>query len=134
MTRNELNQIKELNAEIMMWQIELDRIECKSLVKAQTITGMPYGYGISDHTFNIIAEKEKYWKIIDGILCKIQIVRNNIVRYIESIDDSTTRQIMFLKCISGFNWYQIAKELGEGYTADCVKQIYYRRLKKDNIK
>lgn len=134
MTRDELNQIKELNLEVIMWQMELDRIECKSLVKAQAITGMPFGSGISDPTFNLAVERERYRKIIDGILCKIQVVRNNIMRYIESIDDSSTRQILFLKCISGYNWHRIAREMGEGYTADCVKQTYYRRLKKDNIK
>ena len=117
-----------------MWQRELNKVECKSLIKAQVITGMPFGTGISDPTFSIVAEKERYIKIIEGILCKIQISRNNIMNFIETIPDSVTRQIFFYRCVSNLNWFQVARNIGEGYSADSVKQTYYRHLKKSGIK
>jgi hypothetical protein len=134
LTKEELNEIHKLNKEIKMWQRELNKAECKSLIKAQVITGMPFGTGISDPTFEIVAERDRYIKIIEGILCKIQISRNNIMNFIETIPDSITRQIFFYRCVSNLNWYQVAASIGDGYTADAVKQTYYRYLKNRGIK
>ena len=127
MTKEELKQIFYLNREIKMWQIELERVECKSLTKGQVITGMPFVSGTSDPTFNIVAERERYRKIIDGKLAEIQITRAKIMEYICSIDDSLLRQIMFLRNVSCMNWNQVACELGN--TENCVKQIYSRHFK-----
>lgn len=131
MTKEELKQIYYLNNEVKMWQKELDRLEYKSLVKAQVITGMPFGSGISDPTFEIIAERERYRKIIDGLLARIQIERRKIIEYIESIDDSLLRQIMFLRNVSCMNWNQIACEMGGYVSEECIKKIYHRHFKKE---
>jgi hypothetical protein len=129
LTKEELEQIYHINKEIRMWQKELDKLECKSLIKAQRITGMPFITDISDPTFNIVAEKERYQKIIEGLLAKIQIARRKIMEYIEGIDDSLLRQIIFLRNISCMNWNQIAGELGSN--ENCVKQIYSRHFRKE---
>lgn len=134
MTKNDLKQIYYINKEIKMWQRELDRLQCKSLVGSPQITGMPIGRGISDKVGDTASEIAEIKTIINGKLAEIQLQRKKIIEYINSIDDSIARQIVFLYCVSNFNFYQIAKELGEGYTYDSVRQIYYRRLKKDNIK
>lgn len=127
MTKEELKEIYHLNREAIMWQNELNKIECKSLVRGQVITGMPIGGGVSDPTFEIVAERERYRKIIDGKLAEIQIVRNKIMEYINSIDDSLLRQIMFFRNISCMNWNQVANELNS--TENCVKQIYSRHFR-----
>lgn len=129
MTKEELKEIYYINKEIKMWQRELDAVECKSLVKGQSITGMPFSGGISDPTFSIVAEKERYRKIIDGKLAEIQIARGKIMDYICNIDDSLLRQIMFLRNVSCMNWNQVARELG--ITENCVKQIYSRHFRED---
>ena len=75
LTKEELKQIYYINKEIKMWQRELDAIECKSLIKGQVLTGMPYGSGTSDPTFNIVAEREKKRKNTKKLL------RVNLQRY-----------------------------------------------------
>lgn len=112
-----------------MWQMELDAVECKSLVKGQSISGMPFSGGISDPTFDIVAEKERYFKIIDGKLAEIQVARRKIMEYICNIDDSLLRQIMFFRNVSCMSWNQVARELGS--TENCVKQIYSRHFRED---
>jgi len=129
LTKEELKQIYYINKEIAMWQKELDAVECKSIVKGQTITGMPFSGGISDPTFNFVAEREKYRKIIDGKLAEIQITRARIMDYICNIDDSLLRQIMFFRNVSCMNWNQVARELGK--TETCVKKIYSRHFEED---
>lgn len=129
MTKEELKQIYYLNKEIKMWQRELERIRCKSLVKGQEITGMPFVSGTSDKVGDMAVEKAEIETVIKGLLAKIQLQRKCILEYIESIDDPEMRQILYLRSVSCMNWYQIAKELGEGYSADAVKQRYYRHFK-----
>lgn len=133
MTREELKQIYYINKEIKMWQRELDRLQCKSLIGSQSLDGMPKGSGTSDKVADLAIEKEEIREIINGKLTEIQVQRKRILNYIESISDSTTRQIVYLYCVSNLNWHQVARELGEGYTADGVKQTYYRHLKKNGI-
>ena len=131
MTREELKQIYYLNKEIKMWQRELDAIECKSLIKGQVLTGMPFGSGISDPTFNIVAEREKYRKIIEGKLAEVQVLRRKIIEYIDSIDDSLLRQIIFFRNVSCMSWNQVANEIGGNNTENSVRMMYNRHFIKE---
>lgn len=133
MTKEELKQIYYLNKEIKMWQKELEKLQCKSLVKGQEITGMPFGTGISDKVGNLATEIADIETIIRGKLAEIQIQRKKILNFIESIEDSENRLIVYLYNVSGLGWWEIANEFGEGYTADCIRQKYYRCLKKYNV-
>lgn len=129
MTKTELKQIFYLNKEIEMWQKELDKIQCKSLVKCQIITDMPRGGGTGDKTADIAIEVACIEKIISGKLLDIQYQRKKIINYINSIDDSLLRQVMFFRNVSCMQWTQIANELGGGNTENGVKQMYSRHFK-----
>ena len=130
LTKEELKQIYYINKEIKMWQRELDRLECKSLVKGQEITDMPFGSGTSDKVADLAIEIADTKAVIRGMLAEIQIQRRKIIDYIENIDDSLLRQIMFLRNVSCMTWNQIANELGSN--ENCVKQIYSRHFKEGN--
>ena len=131
LTREELKQIYYINNEIKMWQKELDRLECKSLVKGQEITDMPRGSGTSDKVADLAIEKADIKLIIEGKLKEIQLQRKRIIEYIDSIDDSLLRQIMFFRNISCMTWKQIASELGGYNSEECIKKIYQRHFRKD---
>jgi hypothetical protein len=113
-----------------MWQKELDRLECQSLIKGQEISDMPRGYGIGDKVADLATEIVEIELIIKGKLTEIQLQRKKIMGYIDSIEDSLLRQIMFLRNVSCMNWNQVANELGS--TENCVKQMYSRHFKKEN--
>lgn len=132
MTKEELKQIYYLNKEIKMWQRELDRLQCKSLVKGQEITGMPHVPGISDKVGDIATEIKYIEDIIKGLLARIQIERRRIMEYIDNIDDSLLRQIIFLRNVSCMSWNQIAKEIGNN-TEDSVRKMYDRFIKNRNL-
>ena len=128
MTREELKQIYYINKEIKMWQRELDRLQCKSLIGSQNLDGMPKGSGTSDKVADLVIEREEVSEIINGKLAEIQVQRKRIMNYINGIDDSLLRQIMFLRNVSCMNWNQVARELNS--TENCVKQIYSRHFRK----
>ena len=132
MTKEELKQIYYINKEIKMWQKELERLQCKSLVKGQEITDMPFGSGTSDKVADMAIDIADINAIIRGKLAEIQVQRKKILEYINSIDDSMLRQIMFLRNVSCMNWNQVARELGS--TENCVKQIYSRHFRKEDYR
>lgn len=129
MTREELKQIYYINKEIKMWQRELDRLQCKSLIGGQSLDGMPKGSGTSDKVADLAIEKEEIREIINGKLAEIQVQRKRIMNYINGVEDSLLRQIMFLRNVSCMSWKQIANELGSN--ENCVKQIYSRHFRKN---
>ena len=110
-----------------MWQRELDRLQCKSLIGSQNLDGMPKGSGTSDKVADLAIEKEEIREIINGKLTEIQVQRKRIMNYINSQEDSLLRQIMFLRNVSCMNWNQVARELNS--TENCVKQIYSRHFR-----
>ena len=111
-----------------MWQRELDRLQCKSLIGGQSLDGMPKGSGMSDKVADLAIEKADIRLIIEGKLKEIQLQRKRIIEYIDSIDDSLLRQIMFFRNVSCMTWGQVATELDS--TVDCVKQKYSRHFRK----
>ena len=57
------------------------------------------------------------------------------MQYINSIDDSYLRQVIFLRDISLLPWETVAAEMGGDNTADGMRMFYKRFLEKlDNEK
>lgn len=128
MTKEELKQIYYLNKEVRMWQKELERYQCKSLVKSQEITGMPFGGGISDGTARLACDMAEIDAIIKGKLAEIQIQRKKIIEYISGLNDSLLRQIVFLRNVSCMSWNEIAREIGGNNTENSVRMMYNRNI------
>lgn len=111
-----------------MLQRELDKLRCKSLVKSPTVDNMPRGgkkYGIDDYAADIA----DYEKAIVGLLAQAQIQQKKIIEYIQGIDDSLMRQIIFYRHISCMTWNEVASAIGGGNTEGSVKMQYNRFFK-----
>ena len=125
MTKKELSQLYYLNKEVEMWQKELNKIQCKSLIKSQSLAGMPKGNSISDRTGELATDIAGTEAIIREKLVEIQLQRKKIIEYINSIDDSLIRQIIFYRHISCMTWGQVAAHIGNN-TSSTIRQIYSR--------
>lgn len=130
MTSKELTQIYYINREIKTWQKELDRLRNQSMVKGQQLTGMPHGTGGSDSTAKIAIEISTYEKLIKDAQYRAAVARAKIMAFINIIDDSFTRQLIFLRDISCLPWDIVAAEMGGDNTADGVRMFHKRFLKK----
>ncbi len=125
LTKDELRQIFYINREIIMWQRKRDELRYASLVKSPTISDMPMGgqrRGIEDLAIEFV----EYETIINGLLAKLQIQHKRIIEFINGIDDSLMRQIIFYRHISCMTWNEVANSIGGGNTEDSVKQAYSR--------
>lgn len=127
LTKDELKQIYYINKEIQMWQMELEKIRSQGLVKSPTISDMPKGgqkFDISDYV-SAIAD---YEAVIRGLLAKVQIQRKKIIEYIEGVDDSLMKQIIFYRCVSCMTWQEVADAVGGNNTENSVRMMYNRFL------
>ena len=133
MTKEELKQIFYLNKEIVMWQRELDRLQCQSLAKGQTLTGMPKGAdGPTDSVGSVVAEIDDIQCVIKGKLIEIQLQRKKIIDYIDGIDDSLIRQIMFYRHISLLSWKEVAQNICGRNSGDGLRIMHDRYLEACN--
>lgn len=126
MTKKELSQIFFLNNELKMWQEELDKIQSQSLLKGQEITDMPRGSGTSDKVGNLASQIADTEMVIRGKLAEIQLERKKIIEYINSIDDSFIRQIIFYRCVSCMRWQQVAESIGGECTERSARHVFER--------
>ena len=125
MTKAELEQIYYLNRELKMWETELERVRCKSLV-GSPLPGNSHGSGVSD---KVADRAERIIELENRIIAKrdeIQRLRDEAVEYIYSIPDSLTRQIIYYRCVSLMSWRRVAYEVGGNNTPDGVRMIYNR--------
>ncbi|MEE0015733.1 MAG: hypothetical protein UE866_00720 [Clostridia bacterium] len=111
MTLKELNQLYYLSVEIAHLKKEIEKRENQSDIRAQVITGMPFGGKLSDPTGERGTELSDNKMLLNLALIKAEIEKNKIERYISQIDNSEMRTIIRLRCIEFRTWEQIGAEL-----------------------
>lgn len=129
MTKSDLEQIYYLSRELKMWETELERIKCRSLVQSP-LPGAVHGSGISD---KVAEQAERTIDLESRIKAKreeIQQLRDEAVQFIYGIPDSLTRQIVYYRCVSLMGWRRVAYEVGGNNTADSVRKTYDRFFEK----
>ena len=129
MTKAELEQIYYLNRELKLWETELERVRCKSLV-GSPLPGNSHGSGVSD---KVADRAERIIELENRIIAKrdeIQRLRDEAVEYIYGIPDSLTRQIIYYRCVSLMSWRRVAYEVGGDNTPDGVRMIYNRFMER----
>lgn len=66
-------------------------------------------------------------------VAELSAARERVERFISTIPDSLTRQIVELRCVKCYKWCEVAKKVGGGNTADGVRKAFNRYLKANNI-
>lgn len=128
LTNKELSQLYWLNSEIVEEKRKLDELETAASNCTAKITGLPHASGTSTKIENyaiLIAEQRE---LIDAKVKQSIIEYNRLNRYIASIDDCLMRQILSLRYVNGFSWFQVATHIGGGNTEDSVRMACQRYL------
>lgn len=121
MTKKELSQLYYLNREIEQLTKQL-----KDLQQKRKIQGLPY-----IDTEDIQTEIEDCKITLKTKQKKAMKEYNRLVKYIDGIDDSLSRQIISLRYINGLSWKQVAFHIGGGNTPDSVRKVHDRWLLKN---
>ncbi len=119
MTKKELVQLYYLNREIMNSTEELVnlKIECRRLKNGEA----------DKRREKMIKRRE------ENLVVKIRdcsSLRDRAKRFIDSIDDSLTRQVFYCRYSKCMTWQQVAYAVGGGNSNDSVRKIAERYLKK----
>lgn len=128
MTRKKLEQVYHLNKELSMWQRRLAELQADIALSPKVMDGMPYTQtnNVGSPTEEKAIRLADLAKVIEGKISEIQISLMDIEIFISSIDDSLTRQIVMYRCCQLKSWQEVADKLGDGYTAEAVRQSYHR--------
>lgn len=130
LTEKELSQIHYINIEIETIKEDLNRLNGRSQVKGQEITGMPFGSGISDKTADSAIETAELQMLLEVTIKRLYLVRNSIERFLQTIDDPEMRLIIRLRSINDMGWQEIGDELGMSRTTASRK---YKQFCKDKF-
>ena len=128
MDKEELNQIYYLSKEIEMWRKALNRLQSMSLIPSQEITGMPFGTGKSDKVGNLAVSEVDIKDKIEELQKKAIEQQGKLIGYIQTIDDSLMRQIMYHRHVLCMKWTEVAMVVGGGNTPDGIRMMHNRFL------
>lgn len=140
MNKKELSQLRYLNREIELLKEQIEKAEqdVEANMAADTVAGSnpvwPYqlrsfrveGIAVPEYERRVERLKRKLQRRLEEVMEK----REEIEEYIDSIDDSQIRMILTLRYVNGLSWQQVAEHIGGGNTADSVRMMHNRFLKK----
>lgn len=129
MTKKELSQLYYLKKEIKEQQRRLQELEAAAAGCTAKITGLPSGDGISDRIGEYAAQIADLQALLDLNIKKCFYELSRLNRYIQSVKDPLTKQIMIYRFINGYSWRKIAFQVGGNNSVDSVKKRLYRYLK-----
>ena len=123
MTKKELMQLYYLNREIMHDTEELVNLKIENR-----------GIGMSewDKKKEAIIKKREKELVLKIRSCTV--LRDKVKDFIDSIDDSLVRQVLYYRYSKCMTWRQVAYVIGGRNTEESVRKIAERYLKKMNIK
>jgi polyhydroxyalkanoate synthesis regulator phasin len=139
MTRKELSQLRHLGKEIELLKQQIANIEYKASMTHDIVKGSNTSWPYEAKTFHVegIAMPE-YDKRLGRLKNKLQRrleelmeKREELEEYVDTVPDSLIRQIITLRYINGLSWQQVAQHIGGGNTADGVRKLCNRYIKKN---
>ena len=137
MNKDQLRQLRHLKREIELLQDQIINLE--SEIVTDKVRGSdpehPYteksfyitGFAHEEHSRKMKRLKERLQRRLGDLMDLVV----EINEFVEGIDDSLIRQIIILRHVNGLQWEQVAAHIGGGNTADGVRMIHDRFLKRD---
>ena len=89
--------------------------------------------GIKDRVPEVIEKISEVEEKLKGLQIQLLATESEILDFMNSIDDSILRQIIYCRFVRLMSWERTALEIGGGNTADACRQAVRRYLKKMNI-
>lgn len=131
LTKEKLEQIFYIDKEIRMWQKELEKLRSRSLAKASPLTGLPrqrggLAGGIADYAADLVDIEA----VLTALLVKAQLQQKEILDYIDKLEDSLMKQIIYYRNVCCLTWNEVARGIGGNNSEESVKKIYSRFVQK----
>lgn len=130
MTEKELNDYQFLAKKIVTLEDQLKTLKQNVKISSPKLTGLPHGSNISDLTGNWaieIADMEERLQYLRSISKE---TLQDVIEFIDSIDDETTRLVFRFRVIQGCTWSNVAELLGGYNTKGSVRKRYFSLIQR----
>jgi len=126
MLRDELRSIYRKGKSIVHLKERIEVIEARVMSITQRLSQMPKG---SAHDSNMLERyidlKTKLSKMVDELEEELQMADV----FISDIKDPLLQTVLFYKYRDMLSWEEVARKMGDGYSADSLKKMVYRFFK-----
>ena len=123
MTLQRLNSHFELVEQYLNAEYMLLRLRDAAGLKAQAITGMPHGTGVSDKVGDTAVEIVRAEEKLAALYTQLKEDEAPIIAWIETVPDICTQTALRLRFIHGKQWKEVSGLIGS--TDDAVKRLCY---------
>lgn len=109
----------------------------RSHVSSPGISDLPKGKSNTDQTSKRAIGETELEELISTAKTRAEVSKANIMKFINTIDNSVIRQIIFLRFIKIKSWKQVSIEIGGDNTSDSCRMMcnrYLNELNKKNSK
>ena len=143
--KNALSQYNDLVREIeeVEQRIRKTERELQKIIDEGEVTDMVRGGegGIQHFTITGFPQRDYAKKrtllntrksILHALRSEIEQSTNDVLEFINSIDDSHVRRIVPMRFVDGMKWRQIALNIGGGNTEDSVRKTVERFLERED--
>ena len=131
MNLKELSQLYYLKREIDKKSDDIKELQARKWGHSTKISGMPKTKDNESQLERIEVEIEDLMAIIGAKQIELIHERNRLERYIADIPDSETRMIFEYRFVDCKSWDDVAACMGEGNTAERVRQVCSRYLRQN---
>jgi len=137
MTRERLSRLQAIQREIDVVKREINNITAAGApYVTDKVTGSSSSYPYIKKSFKISGyDLDSYYAKLDRLnkkltakLNELMDERDELINFINTIDDLVLRMILMLKYVKGYTWNQIGREIG--YSARSVRLRHAKFVKK----
>ena len=137
MTIDDLYQLRDLDREIKRYDQRIDelraqRVAISAPASDREPSGKNDGPGRDNKIERLTAEIIDLEELLRLNREKRIVEKQRLERYIDSVDDSLTRQVMELRFNELLPWNAVAARMGGGASVDALKKMVYRYLERHN--
>lgn len=126
MTLMKLNNHYELVEQYLNAEFMLRRLRDAAGLKAQVMTGMPHGNGVSDKVGDTAVEICRTSEKVDALYRQLKEDEAPIAEWIETVPDLCTQTALRLRFLHGKQWKEISGLLG--FTEEAIKKKCYKEV------
>jgi len=129
MTRKQVDQYLALKREVSFLEDEIVRLRSRSgEMVTDVVSGSSSFYPYIQRTFVISGQSVKDLELLSRKAQRLQERKERVLKEAEAIDsfidqvnDSQMRQILYMKYLQGMSWLQVARKFGGKNTEDGVR-------------
>ena len=130
MTLQQLNDHYALVEQYLNAEFMLRRMQDAAGLKAQVMTGMPHGTGVSDKVGDTAVEIVRASEAVDQLYRRLKKDEAPILEWIDTVDDICTQTALRLRFVHGKPWKEISDLVG--FSEKAVKSRCHRELEEPN--